>query len=140
MEVIEINIPPGLPDDFFCPLSGEPAMSDAGLLAVSCVAYIPPLAFHDAVIGCQHFGSYWEGVLENADVDALQENFTGESIRGFLEAYDGPANQKLIGFRVATTTLHPRVTPEFAEPIYTLPFFYIINFWCDLSEDLGLGI
>jgi hypothetical protein len=52
MEVIKINIPPGLPGDFFCPLSGEPAMSDSGMLAVSCVAYIPPLAFHDAIVGC----------------------------------------------------------------------------------------
>jgi hypothetical protein len=136
MEVIKINIPPGLPGDFFCPLSGEPAMSESGLLAVSCVAYIPPLAFHDAIVGCPHFGSYWEGVLNNADMHAIQQNLSGEIIQGFLEAYESPVHQKLIGFRVATTTLQPRVAPEFAKPIYTLPFFYIINFWCHLTEEL----
>jgi hypothetical protein len=140
MEVIEIHIPPGLPGDFYCPLSGEPAVDENGVLAVSCVAYIPPLAFHDAIIACPLFESYWEGILENADMDVLQGNLTGEFIQGFLEAYEWPTNQKLIGFRVETTTLRPRVTPEFAEPIYTLPFFYIINFQCDLSEGVDRGI
>lgn len=139
MEVIEIQIPPGLEGDFFCPLSGDPAVDENGVLAVSCVAYIPPLAFHDAIIACPHFDTYWEGILENADMDALQGNIMGEYIQGFLEAYEGPVNQKLIGFRVVTTTLVPRVTPEFAEPIYTLPFFYVINFLCDLSEATGRG-
>lgn len=133
MELIEINIPPGLSGDFFCPLSGEVAVDEDGRLAVSCIAYIPPLAFADAIIGCPHFEEYWESILKDADMEVLQRNLSGEFILGFLEAYEGPPDQKLIGFRVETTTLHPRVTPEFLEPVYTLPFFYVINFGCTLS-------
>ena len=133
MEVIEINIPPEKPDVFFCPLSGEPAITECGALAVSCLAYIPPLAFHEAIIGCSTFENDWEDFLKDADTDALEENITGEFIQGFLEAYDGPAHQKLIGFKVNITTVRPMVAPEFAEPIYTIAVFYIINFWAEIQ-------
>jgi hypothetical protein len=133
MEVIEINIPAGLPDRFFCPLSGEPAMTEFGSLAVSCIAYIPPLAFHDAIIGCPTFDNVWEDFLKTSDMHALQENISGEFIQEFLEAYDGPAHQKLIGFKVVSTSLRPLVAPEFEEPIYTIPLFYVINFWAALQ-------
>jgi hypothetical protein len=131
MEVIEINIPPGLPDDFFCPLSGEPAITECGSLGRSCIAYIPPLAFHDAIIGCPHFAGFWEDILKDADMDALEGNISGEFIEGFLESYEGPEHQKLIGFKLVTTTLRPRVAPEFVDPIYTIPLFFVINFWAE---------
>jgi hypothetical protein len=139
MQVIEIIIPPGLPGDFFCPMSGEPAVDENGSLAISCVAYIPPLAFHDAIIACPEFLSYWEDVLEHADIDLLRDNVTGESINKFLETYESPENQMLIAFRLVTTTIEPRMAPEFSEPIYTLAFFYVVNFQCDLQKDFDHG-
>lgn len=129
MEIIEIHMPPGSPGNFFCPLTGEPAVNPSGALSASCIAYIPPLAFADALIKCPHFKRHWKSMLKNADPLALQENITGEFIKDFLESYEGPQNQKLIGFAITTTTLQPRVAPEFSEPIFTLPFFYVVNFW-----------
>jgi hypothetical protein len=134
MELLEIKIPAGLSGDFFCPLSGEPAVSEDGFLAASCIGYIPPLAFHDAIISCPHFEDYWERILEREDITKLREDLAGESIKKYLLAYEAPAHQKLIGFRVETTSLVRLYAPEFSEPVYTVPFFYIINFWCDLSE------
>jgi hypothetical protein len=86
-----------------------------------------------AIVACPHFRGDSEGVLKNTDVQALQQNLSEEIIQGFLEAYESPVHQRLIGFRVATTTLQPRVTPEFAEPIHTLPSFYMINFCSELQ-------
>lgn len=123
MEVMEIHIAPSVPDAFFCPLSGEPAVDEHGFLAVSCVASIPPLAFHHTMIGCPHLESYWAGVLENANIDVLHKNVTGESIQGFLEAHEGSENQNLIGFRVETTILPPRVLRRSQSPSTDCPVF-----------------
>ena len=129
MEIIEINMPPGSPGNFFCPLTGEPAVNDSGALAASCIAYIPPLAFADALIECPQFKRHWIRMLKNTDRLSLQEDIAGEGIKDFLESYEEPQNQKLIGFAITTTTLQPRVAPEFSEPIFKLPFFYVVNFW-----------
>ena len=86
MELVEIKIPAGLSGDFFCPLSGEPAVCESGFLAVSCIAYIPPLAFHDAIIGCPLFEDYWEQILAKEDIGKLREDLVGASIKKYLRA------------------------------------------------------
>ncbi len=55
---IEIQIPRGLPRDFFSHLFGASVADERGPLAVSSVAYIPPLALYDAIIGWPIFSSY----------------------------------------------------------------------------------
>jgi hypothetical protein len=133
MEIIDINLPPGDKGDFYCPFTGELQMDDSGVTGPSCVAYIPPPAFADASIACSHFEKFWDNLLSETPEEMWEKvlgDLDGELIKGYLENYSGHPSQKLIGFRIKTTTLECRVAPEFDEPIHTLPFFYVVDFWC----------
>jgi hypothetical protein len=134
MEIIDIILPVGDDGNFFCPLSGAPAISEDGELGESCIAYIPPAAFADAYMSCARLAEFWEETLRDVDRDALEGNVTGELIKDILEHYEEPQNQKLIGFRVMTTTLHPIYAPEFLDPIHTIAVFYVVNFWCRVAK------
>jgi hypothetical protein len=133
MEIIDVVFPKGLAGDFYCPLTGVPALTEDGELGLSCIGYIPPLAFHDAIIKCPHFDEYWERTLLASNRVAIEEDLSGALVQEILEAYDSPKSQKLMGFRIETTSNTPRVAPEFDAPIHTVAAFYIIDFWCDLS-------
>jgi hypothetical protein len=133
MEIIDINSPPGDSGDFYCPFTGELQMDDVGATGPSCVAYIPPPAFADARIACRHFEKFWDKLLGEVPEETREQlvnDLDGDLIKGYLENYSGHPSQKLIGFRIKTTTIECRVAPEFDEPIHTLPFFYIVDFWC----------
>lgn len=130
MQIIDIILPAGGSDDFFCPFSGVPAMSEEGLLGESCIAYIPPPVFAEAIISCPRFESFWDSISEGLDRESLEENVSGEQVRDLLVDYKVPQGQMLVGFKVESTTLYPRNAPEFAEKIYTLPVFYVLDFWC----------
>jgi hypothetical protein len=132
MEIINIDLPPGDNGAFFCPFTGELQMDESGISGPSCVAYIPPPVFADAVIACRHFQEFWDKLLGDITEEMWEQvldDLEGEILTEYLKAYDGVSTQKLIGFRVKTTSTEPRVTPEFDHPVHTLSFFYVVDFW-----------
>ena len=133
MEIIDIDLSPGDSGNFYCPFTGELQMDDVGVTGPSCVAYIPPPSFADARIACPHFERFWNKLLSEASEETrekLLNDLDGKLVKRYLKQYRGQPSQKLIGFRLKTTTLECRVAPEFDEPIHTLPFFYVVDFWC----------
>lgn len=133
MEIIDIDLPPGDDGDFFCPFTGELQMDDVGVSGPSCVAYIPPPVFAEARIACPHFQVFWDNLLNEAPEEMREQvlsDLEGDVLLEYLGEYKGQPSQKLIGFRVKTTTLERRLAPEFERPIYTLAVFYVVDFWC----------
>jgi len=133
MEIIDIDLPPGDSGDFYCPFTGELQMDDVGVTGPSCVAYIPPPAFADARIACPHFEKFWDNLRSEAPEEMWEQvlgDLEGDILLEYLEEYNGLTSQKLIGFRVKTTSTVRLNAPEFDCPIYTIACFYVVDFWC----------
>jgi hypothetical protein len=133
MEIIDINLPPGDAGDFFCPFTGQLQMDNSGVSSPSCVAYIPPPVFAEARITCPHFEKFWDNLLNEAPAEMWEQvlsDLYGDILLEYLIEYEGLPSQKLIGFRVKTTSTVRLNAPEFDCPIYTIACFYVVDFWC----------
>ena len=89
--------------------------------------------FADARIACPHFEKFWDDLLSEVSEEVREQvlnDLEGDILSEYLEQYNGLPSQKLIGFRVKTTSTVRLNAPEFDGPIYTIACFYVVDFWC----------